>query len=250
MTVRDAELVAPGSVGPTWAVVPFRGRSGKRRLAGLLDDEERGQLVHALLGDVLAAVLGVPTVERVLVVAPLGVDLADVDDALIAGAARRVVLLPERAEADCGPSGLNPALAHAQSVAVEAGVSRLLIVPADLPLLRPSDVAALLGASAALPSEQGVVIAPNAAEDGTNALVLAPPSCLSPRFGLHSFRAHVAQADQRGIPRATVRRPGLALDLDLPVDIVRLLESGLNGRTVALVRALRLGERLAVVAPA
>lgn len=247
------DRVGPGGTGPdstapdhperTWAAVPFRGRSGKRRLAGLLDGEERRRLVLALLGDVLAALLSVPTIERVLVVAPAGVALPEGTDG-------RVVLLPERVDDGDDPIGLNPALARAQSVAADAGVERLLIVPADLPLLRPSDVAALLGAAVALQAVRGAVIAPDAAGRGTNALVLTPPTCLSPRFGEDSFRAHAAEATERGVAHAVVRRPGLDLDLDTPADIVRLLASGSTGRTGALVRSLDLNARLAAVARA
>ena len=236
-----AGLTGSGPTGRrTWAAVPFRGRSGKRRLAGLLDDEERGRLVHALLGDVLAALVAVPAIERVLVVAPTGAEVPDHSD-------ERVTLLVEREDADGGPIGLNPALARAQAAAVGAGVSRLLIVPADLPLLRPADVAALLGASSALSHGRGAVVAPDAAETGTNALVLAPPDVLAPQFGADSYRVHLAQAEERGIPVATVRRPGVALDLDTPADVARLLASVITGRTTALARALQLGERLAPV---
>jgi 2-phospho-L-lactate guanylyltransferase len=146
------------------------------------------------------------------------------------------------------PGGLNSALARAQSVAADGGAARLLIVPADLPLLRPADVAALLGASSVLSSREGAVIAPDAAGAGTNALVLAPPDALLPRFGIDSYRAHVSQAEARRVPCATVRRPGLELDLDTPADMARLLASGATGRTLTLARSLRLGERLAVVA--
>ena len=246
MTVLDAD-------GRTWAAVPFRGRSGKRRLAGLLDDDERGRLVYALLGDVLAALLAVPAIERVLVVAPVSVELPEPVDgrgASLPGADERVAVLPERADEGDARTGLNPALVRAQAVAVEAGVDRLLIVPADLPLLRPADVAAVLGQAAALPTGQGVVIAPDAAATGTNAVLLAPPDALSPQFGVGSYRAHLAQADSRGLPRVTVRRPSLSLDLDTPADVARLLAVGPGavGRTAALARALQLGDRLRAVA--
>lgn len=234
------DRTGPDRAERTWAAVPFRGRSGKRRLAALLDGEERSQLVLALLGDVLAALLGVPTIERVLVVAPAGVALPDGPDG-------RVVLLPERVDDADDPIGLNPALALAQATADDAGVERLLIVPADLPLLRPADVAALLGSSAALPAARGAVIAPDAAGRGTNALVLTPPTGLSLRFGDDSFRAHAAEATARGVPHAVVRRPGLELDLDTPADIARLLASGSTGRTGTLVRFLGLDARLAAV---
>ena len=247
---READLTGSGAAGCTWAAVPFRGRSGKRRLAGLLDDEERGRLVHALLGDVLAALLAVLTIERVLVVVPAGVELLERDVEPSVGASDRLVLLPERPQNGDGPIGLNLALARAQAVAGDAGVGRLLIVPADLPLLRPADVAALLGRATALWSGRGAVIAPDGAGTGTNALLLTPPAALTPEFGVESYRAHVAQAEARGVSSTAVHRPGLALDLDTPADVARLLASGATGRTVMLARSLRLDERLVPVASA
>ncbi|MDP8921974.1 MAG: hypothetical protein M3O34_03760, partial [Chloroflexota bacterium] len=108
--------------------------------------------------------------------------------------------------------------------------------------------AALLGAPAALPAEQGVVIAPDRAGLGTNALVLAPPAGLSPRFGVDSFRAHLTAAVERRLPYQIVERPGLALDLDTPDDIARLLASPSSGRTVVLARSLQFDERLGMAA--
>lgn len=254
----------------TWAVVPWRGRSGKRRLSGLLDDNERLRLVSALLADVLDALLAVSEIERVSIVAPLGADADLADEYRAATADPRVVWLPERgvpAHADeqagasgesFGPVGLNAALRRAQAVAEAEGVGRLAIVPADLPLLSADDVSALLSWRGATATDRQngsggiarrVAIAPDATETGTNALLIEPPAALAPSFGDDSFRAHLTQAEQRGLVSQVVRRPGLAFDLDIPADLARLIASGAQGRAAMLVRDLRLAERLAVLAP-
>lgn len=226
----------------TWAVVPYRGHSGKQRLAGFLSGSERRDVILALLGDVLDALEAVATIERVFVVAPSTTRLPS-------EAGARIELLAER---DGGgsdePVGLNPALVRAQAKAMAAGVDRLLIVPADLPVLSAGDVEAVLHASETFAGPDGVVIAPDGADGGTNALLLAPPAMLPPRFGVDSFRAHLALASELGVDAAVVRRAGLALDLDTPADVARLLRVGTSGRTLALARSLQLGHRLALAA--
>ena len=77
------------------------------------------------------------------------------------------------------------------------------------------DIAAL---AAALPPAPGVVIAPDAADQATNALVLSPPDPDFFRFGPSSFAAHLEAARERGATVEIVRRPGLAFDLDTPED--------------------------------
>jgi 2-phospho-L-lactate guanylyltransferase len=246
-----------GGQGPgeqrTWAAVPFKGPVGtKRRLAVLLDPDERALLSRAMLADVLGALLGTPTIERVLLLTPDG----GADDLIGRGAGGllsdpRLTLLDEPApEANgtdgAGRDGLNEALWQAQAVATAAGADSLLIVPADLPLVRPADIAALLRVAPSL----GIVVAPDRAAGGTNALLLSPPSAMTTAFGVDSFARHRALATEAGLPSAVVERPGLALDLDTPADVAALLASGRTSNAVQVLRELAIPERLARLAPA
>jgi len=88
----------------------------------------------------------------------------------------------------------------------------LLVLPADLPLLRAEDIATLLAAASSTPS-----LAPDRQGRGTNAVTLPPFYPFQFRFGLNSFRRHRAQLTTARI----VRRPGLALDLDTKWDLAR-----------------------------
>jgi 2-phospho-L-lactate guanylyltransferase len=225
-----------------WAAVPFKGPAGsKRRLASLLDDAERERLSLAMLSDVFEALLGAAPIERILAVVPHGVQLPGHADA-------RLVVVDEHAT--CGPSGepggLNGALRQAQRAAAAGGADTLLIVPADLPILGPDDVEALLRAALGAP----VVLAPDHAENGTNALVLSPPAALTPSFGESSFARHRRLAERAGVPFLVVDRPGLALDLDTPADAQSLLASGRDGGAVRLLRELGVERRLERLAPA
>ena len=61
-------------------------------------------------------------------------------------------------------------------------------------------------------------ICPDEEEDGTNALLLAPPGDFTFHYGPGSFRAHLAEAAARGRQAHIVRAPGLRFDLDTESD--------------------------------
>ncbi|NUQ37724.1 MAG: 2-phospho-L-lactate guanylyltransferase, partial [Caldilineales bacterium] len=69
---------------------------------------------------------------------------------------------------------------------------------------------------------RALVIAPDAAETGTNALLLRPPDLLRPRFGPDSFPRHLALAAAAGVEAVIYRSPTLAHDVDLPVDLAEM----------------------------
>jgi len=233
-----------------WAAVPYKGPNGaKRRLSTLLDADERSRLSLAMMIDVLAALIATPSIERVLVVTPVvgasdtaAVRFAEGRKAAALIADRRVTLLDEPPVDPCGEpvDGLNAALENAQTVASAAGASRLLIVPADVPLLQPIDVDALLNAGSA----PAVVIAPDRGAGGTNALLLSPPSALTPSFGIDSFARHRLLAAQAGLACTVVARDGFALDLDTPADVAALLAADDASHTARLLGHLGVAERL------
>lgn len=170
--------------------------SGKMRLAGHLSPQRRAELVADMLSHVLSVLSRASGVDRVAVVGP---------GSALPG---HVVRL-----ADPG-GGLNDALTAAALEARQSGAERLLIVHADLPLLEPEEVTALVEASKA----SGLALAPDQHGRGTNALCLSWPPALCFEFGPDSFRRHVAQATARGLSPAVVRLPGLAFDVDEPDD--------------------------------
>ena len=76
-----------------------------------------------------------------------------------------------------------------------------------------------------------VVVAPDRTKQGTNLLLRRPVRAIPARFGSGSLPKHMAAAETKELPVATVDRPELSFDLDLPVDIVTLIESGAPGKT-------------------
>ena len=207
------------------AVVPLRSlEGGKTRLGEALDPEERQTLVAGLLRHTLTVLRDWPALRRVHVVS------ADPDVQAIASTlGASVVADPETtAGAAAGGSGaaLNEALRAGRDAAIAAGATALLLLPADLPLLDDSALEALLeAADAALAAGSGrplAVLAPADARGGTNALLLAPPDAVEPRFGLNSLERHLRAAAADGVSVQLVVAPGVAFDLDTPDDVDRL----------------------------
>ena len=91
-----------------WAAVPFKGPGGsKRRLAGLLDPDERARVSVAMLDGVLEALLGVAGIERVLLLTPG----------------------PRSAAIPSLRSELAPSLQRGQALAASFGAARMAALP-------------------------------------------------------------------------------------------------------------------------
>ena len=71
-----------------------------------------------------------------------------------------------------------------------------------------------------------VVLAPSSDEGGTNLLIRRPPAAIEARFGTDSYRRHLrgGRRGRRARP-SIVHRHELAFDLDLPSDILTVLEA-------------------------
>jgi 2-phospho-L-lactate guanylyltransferase len=117
--------------------------------------------------------------------------------------------------------GLNPALSQAIIWATMQGASSVLILPADLPLLQPSDLTGLVDAMPT--AARSAVICPCRRDAGTNALLLRPPALIDVAFGPHSFNRHVGLLQAAGVMPVIYQSDTLSFDLDLPEDWHRLM---------------------------
>jgi 2-phospho-L-lactate guanylyltransferase len=123
-----------------------------------------------------------------------------------------------------GQPHLNTALTRATVVAQVNATRGVLVLPADLPLLRRDDVLALIDKAVKPPV---VVISPDRHKKGTNALLMIPPDLIEYDFGEDSFQRHCERAEKAGARLEIVELPSLGLDLDLPEDLemIRKIES-------------------------
>jgi 2-phospho-L-lactate/phosphoenolpyruvate guanylyltransferase len=188
------------------AVMPIKGlRLAKSRLASHLSPREREALVLRLADRGLAAIRKTGLAGSIAIVTP------DRGTA----AALHSEHLPDAGD-------LNSSLRSAPIWAQRREAEGVLILPGDLPMVTPDDVATVLTQGC------GVTIA-STHDGGTGALYLAPPQAIAPEFGEGSYARHVLSARERGVPVHEVERPGLHYDLDTVEDLRRfddLLRAG------------------------
>ncbi len=211
----------------TWSlVIPVKVLArAKSRLAGVagtagLAGAQRAELALAMAADTVAAAVACPQVGTVIVVTDDQVAGADL------GGLGAVVIPDEPA------GGLNAALvfgaAYADSHWPGRGRAGLA---ADLPALRPADLALALAAAAALPQ----AFVPDADGRGTTMYTAGPGTAFGPRFGPGSRENHLAGgAVELEFPGLS----GLRQDVDTPADLRLAAGIGLGPRSAALSAAL------------
>ncbi|MFL6240943.1 MAG: 2-phospho-L-lactate guanylyltransferase [Actinomycetes bacterium] len=171
----------------------------------------------------LAQAMALDTVEAALLCGRVGEVVVVTDEPEIAAEVRAIgaVAVPDEPAA-----GLNAALEHGAGVALTrrpgSGVTALA---ADLPALRPSELARALDAAAQV--DRAMV--PDASGAGTVLLTARNGVSLSPEFGDGSLARH--QRD--GVVVLDVDVPGLRRDVDTLADLRAALQLGCGPRTTA-----------------
>ncbi len=188
-----------------WAIVPVKPLlRSKSRLSKVLSKDERALLSQEMLVHTLRILAEVPQVERTLVVSrdPRALSLARNHGA--------------RTVTERGSPELNPALVRASLVARGYGASAVLVLPADLPLLRREDIEILISLAHDPPV---MVIAPDRHGSGTNALLCSPAGLIEYDFGPDSFSRHIERAKHANARVEVCEISRLSLDLDAPEDL-------------------------------
>ena len=189
-----------------WAIVPVKPlRRGKSRLAGLLSEDQRTKLNQEMLAHTLKILRAVPDIEHTLVISrdPAALALARAHGA--------------RTVREEGAPRLNSALKRATLFAKTYVTRGVLIVPMDLPLMTPNDIAVMINQSQG--SDPVIVIAPDHHHQGTNALLVCPAGQIEYEFGPGSFQRHCELAQTSGARLEICELPNLALDVDFPEDL-------------------------------
>ena len=189
-----------------WAILPVKEMAGaKQRLAPLLSPEERIALMQVMLRDVLAALSAAQGLA--------GIAMVTLDpwvQALAQQYGARIITEGAR-------EGHTGAVTAAASV-LQAGVAAILTLPGDIPAAKTPEVEALIASADTSPL---FIIAPAHDEQGSNAILMSPPDAVKLRFGEDSYFPHLAAARAAGIAPRVLRLPGIAMDIDHPLDIAR-----------------------------
>jgi len=196
-----------------WAIVPVKPlRRGKSRLSAVLTEEERTFLNFSMLGNTMKALSGVKAIDKILVISrdPAALTLAREFGA--------------RTVQEDSTSELNLALQRATVVAQLYSAQSVLVLPADLPLITPERITALIELASKPPM---IVITPDRRHEGTNALLMNPVGLINYTYGPNSFQRHIEQANRYHVRVEIFEDPSLGLDLDVPedLDLLRQMET-------------------------
>jgi 2-phospho-L-lactate guanylyltransferase len=189
-------------------------RQAKQRLASFLSPEERLGLAEAMLADTIRAVRSVRRAGKIFVV-------TNYRPAMQAASENGWELLREEQQIS-------------ESVSVDAasrqcsacGVTALLRLPLDVPLVQSSDIDELLALECTAPA---LVIVPSRDGTGTNAILRTPPALFPSHFGTGSFARHCDEAQRAGAQIFIRRNPRLEMDVDDEADMRALAQQDLRG---------------------
>lgn len=214
------------------ALIPVKSFThAKQRLSPILGEGQREVLAEAMLRDVLGRVVRARGLEATYVVT------ADERVSAIAASLGALVLR------DKEERGETEAVRFALRDLKQTGVPAVLVIPADIPLVRASDIEDLVAVSSRYDGGPFAVLVPSHDRLGTNALLLSPPDVIGLRFGHDSFSYHLRQAAGRGIPFRVVENARIGLDIDEPPDLERFLSAGeADGESYARVVQMELLE--------
>jgi 2-phospho-L-lactate guanylyltransferase len=188
--------------------------NAKRRLMGVLTPGERFALAEVMLADTIRAVKSVRRAEKIFVI-------TNYEPAMrLAEENRWEVLLEESqiSESDSVDS--------ASRICELRGVTGLLRIPLDVPLVQARDIDDLLAVEC---NEPALVIVPSRDGMGTNAILRMPPALFPSHFGMGSFAKHVGEAERVGARVIFRRSPRLEMDVDEESDLRALLQHDLSG---------------------
>jgi 2-phospho-L-lactate guanylyltransferase len=207
------------------AIIPMKDLAGaKMRLADVLGDVSRTELALAMLTDVIVACRESGCFDEVRVVS---------GDSEIFWHARELGAKPLAEPATL--SGLNEGLTFAQRyMARRVAVSELVIVPADVPLVRADDLRTIVDALGADGPRMVIV---RARDNGTNALAMRPAEAVPMRFGQDSADRHVEAARAAGIEAVEIGNDRLAFDVDAAEDVEALASLPVGAATAGWLAA-------------
>jgi 2-phospho-L-lactate guanylyltransferase len=188
-------------------------RQAKQRLAPLLSPEERFALAHAMLADTVRAVRGVQKADQIFVV-------TNYAPAMQMAKENGWQLLREEAQISESVS-----VDAASRQCAEMGITSLLRLPLDVPLVQASDIDELLAVQCAVPA---MVILPSRDGTGTNAILRTPPAMFPSHFGPGSFAKHCAEAERAGAEILVRRNARLEMDVDDESDLRALVQEDLR----------------------
>ena len=194
----------------TAVVIPIKQLvNAKQRLGSWLSASQRADFFQAMVEDVLEAVTTCDRIDEVLIIS---------NDAKVAEIAKRYSV---RLVAEPTQPGLNNAVTCASQLLRAEGVTTMMFLPGDVPLVTVEELEVVLDGFGQQDHAEFAIV-PASDLGGSNCVVCSPPDCMSFGFGEDSFRRHLSLARARGIEAMVAKLPGIGLDIDTADDVVEL----------------------------
>jgi 2-phospho-L-lactate guanylyltransferase len=188
--------------------------NAKKRLMGVLTPEERLGLAEAMLADTFRAARGANLADKTFIV-------TNYAPAMRVAQENGWEILREEQQISESDS-----VDAASRICEDRGVTALLRVPLDVPLVQASDIDELLAVECDAPA---LVIVPSRDGLGTNAILRMPPALFPSHFGNGSYAKHVGEAERVGARVILQRNTRLEMDVDDEADLRELLKHDLSG---------------------
>jgi 2-phospho-L-lactate guanylyltransferase len=214
--------------------VPIKELDGaKQRLAPLLTPAQRRALIEVMMSEVLEAVTTTNSLAGVMVVT--------VDPHATALATR----LGARVVTDGARDGHTGSVTAGLKLLAKEGRAGMLTLPADIPAVTSQEINLVVGAH--LPGRPSFTISPAHDHLGSNTVICSPPDAVPLRFGDNSYYPHLDAAQRCGIEPTVIHQPGIAMDIDHPVDLAMFLAlpQSIGTRTRALLEEMDVPKLLA-----
>ena len=213
-----------------WGIIPIKSlNQAKHRLKHVLYPDERQEFFKAMFEDVLSTMMSVPDFEQVAVatVCPAA--------CIIAKKYGAIVLSTSQDE------GQTAAVERSAKILDARGITSMLVIPGDVPLVTVEEIKIVLELHEKAPS---MTIVPAQDELGSNCIALSPTIAAPLRFGPNSYFPHLETARKLGLSLQSPKLTGLGLDIDTPEDLLVLSRQTVCTRAQEYLRKKKIMERL------
>ena len=213
-----------------WGIIPIKSlNQAKHRLKHVLYPDERQEFFNAMFEDVLSTMMSVPDFEQVAVatVCPAA--------GIIAKKYGAIVLSTSQDE------GQTAAVERSAKILDARGITSMLVIPGDVPLVTVEEIKIVLDLHEKAPS---MTIVPAQDELGSNCIALSPTIAAPLRFGPNSYFPHLETARKLGLSLQSPKLTGLGLDIDTPEDLLVLSRQTVCTRAQEYLRKKKIMERL------
>ncbi|MEM3065534.1 MAG: 2-phospho-L-lactate guanylyltransferase [Candidatus Nitrosotenuis sp.] len=119
-------------------------------------------------------------------------------------------------------NGVNAAVALSEKYLLENDFEASIVLPQDIPLIRPQDISSLLGFHR---NPRSLLVVPSRRFDGTNALLRSPVNVIETHYDEDSYKIHLSTGKSRNIPTYFVLINRIMWDVDDRHDIKFIMDN-------------------------